>query len=98
MKAMNRARFLHVGVAYNSGFPLAPETLDEVFDKALGWVRYSDTNWILWTTTSAADWTVRVRQRLSPGDHVFICRLDMNERQGWLPRWIWDWMRNPRGG
>lgn len=94
---MKRTRFLHVGIAYGSGLPRPPEEFDVVFDKAFSWCRYSDTTWILWTNTSARVWTDRVRQHLRSGDHVLVVALDMSERQGWLPRWVWDWIRDPMG-
>ena len=92
-----QTRFLHVGVAYGSGIPKAPEVLEATLDKAFSWCRYSPTTWILWSNTSASVWSDRVRKHLDPGDHMFVCALDMSERQGWLPRWVWEWIRNPTG-
>ena len=87
-------QFLHVSFGWKD----APKIQDlvPVFNKAVDWARYAPNCWILWTTSSAEVWFERLKPHLGPHDHMFICRLDMTDRQGWLPKWVWDWLDKAR--
>ncbi len=87
-------QFLHVGFDWGNAPKL--KQLEEIFNRASDWLRYAPNCWILWTGRSPNQWARRIRPLLDPGDHFFICKLDIDERQGWLPRWVWDWLRQDR--
>ncbi len=86
--------FLHIGFAFR-GRPKVGE-LEPVFGKAIDWVRYAPNCWIVYTTSSPRLWMARLRPFLSAGDQVFIVRLDLETRSGWLPKWVWEWLKTPR--
>ena len=67
-------------------------TLKPVFNKAIDWFRYAPNCWIVWTSSSAEKWYERLRPHIKDADSMFIVRLDMSERQGWLSKSIWEWM------
>lgn len=91
---MAKAQFVHVGFNWVK----APKTteIEPIFNKALDWARYSPNCWILYTSTAPRTWYERVKPHLGPGDHVFVCKLDISERGGWLPKWIWEWLTKQR--
>ena len=89
-----KGQFLHVGFKW-VGPPKTAE-LKPVFSKAVDWVRYAPNCWILYTTSSARVWKERVKPHLGDEDSVLIVKLDPSERNGLLPRWVWDWFKKPR--
>ncbi len=88
------SNFLHVAFRWHG--PVKAEELEPTFNAAEDWLRYAPNCWILWTKSSAQEWHRKLKPFLSEKDHMFICRLDMSDRQGWLPQWIWDWMNKSR--
>jgi hypothetical protein len=87
-------RFLHIGFNW-SGEPKINE-LKPVFDNAIDWLRYTPNCWIVWTSSDPEKWYERVKPYLGTGDHVFICAVDMETRQGWLPKTTWAWIDKER--
>lgn len=68
-----------------------------VFDHfADDWMRYAPNCWIVWTDRPPTDFYYAIHPRLKPKDSMLIVGLNMDERSGWLPRWIWDWIDKKR--
>lgn len=86
--------FLHIGFNWNET-PKIKE-IKPIFDKALDWVRYAPNCWLVWTSSTPQVWYERLMPYLGENDHVFICAVDISLRQGWLPKWIWEWIRKER--
>ena len=84
------ARFFHVGFS----FPNHPKVkeLEAAFSASGDWLRYSTHCWVVWTNRSAQDVFTTVKPYLSEGDQFLIAEINMNERNGWLPAWMWKWM------
>lgn len=87
--------FLHIGFNW-VGAPKIDE-LESVFNLAVDWVRYAPDCWIVWTSSSPQKWYARLKPHLEPGDNVFICELRIENRSGWLPKWVWKWINKDRG-
>ena len=90
-------RFLHVGFV-GLGLPKAKE-LEAVFNTwALDWVRYSTSNWILWTNDTPNQFYNRIAPHLTVQEQVLVSELDRNigTSQGWLSKFIWDWINKTR--
>jgi hypothetical protein len=88
------AYFAQVSFHWNN--KLKVDEVVDAFNKAVDWARIAPNCWIIYTTSPAKVWYNRIKPHLDEGDHVFICRLDMTERQGWLPKWTWEWMNKKR--
>ena len=84
-------KFVHIGCM----FQLIPKTqqLDATFN-AVGddWIRYAANNWIVWTPRSVTDWYTLVKPNLDAEDMLLIAVMNLHERYGWLPQWVWEWM------
>lgn len=85
-------RFMHVCF----GFPGVPKVLDlePVFSAMSGsdWLRYSATNWIMWTDKTQAEIYNFVIPRIDVGDFVLISPMNVTEMFGRLPPWVWEWI------
>jgi hypothetical protein len=89
------AKFLHVSIN-SKGRALPYESIENVLDKAKDWVRYSPNSYILYTTTSVQTWYTRLRRILDEKDNIFVVELNIENRQGWLPKSVWEWLRKDR--
>lgn len=89
-------RFLHIGFIFSG--PPRIKDLEPVFDASNDdWMRYAGTNWVVWTERPASEWYALVRSYIAPNEQVLIVGLNMEDRSGWLPSWMWDWMDSRRG-
>ena len=92
---MARGQFLHIGFGFD-GPPKVVELIP-VFNRALDWVRYAPSCWIVWTTSSPEQWYERLKPHLTAKDHVFIVPLDLGKGYfGWLSQEVWDWLSKQR--
>jgi hypothetical protein len=85
------ASYYHVMIIPKSG--VDPERIKKRFDLARDWFRFNSTSWVICTNKDADTWYSRLKEFVQPGGKLFICKLDISDRQGWMPRTFWDWLR-----
>lgn len=89
-------RFIHISFTFNEGVPKVQE-LEPLFNAlAPDWIRYSPNCWIVWTARPASDFFYSIKPMIGATDAFLIAKLDVSERNGWQPQWIWDWMDKKR--
>ena len=91
-------RFLHVSVVWGVS-PKLTDQLKPILDLADDWVTYGASNWILYTTEDIFVWQGRFCAVMDTTiDHCFICEIAniQTTTAGWLPKWIWEWLRKNR--
>ena len=86
-------KFIHIG--FNANEPRF-EIWEDVFDKATDWLRYAPNCWILCTGQSPKKWLNHIKPHLKEGERVFVCELNISNRQGWLSKSTWEWIRKTR--
>jgi hypothetical protein len=59
------------------------------------WIRYSQNCWIIYTDRDASYLYGKLGSlaRSAKGGHIFIVCLDIKNRQGWMPKSLWNWLR-----
>ena|ERR671910_336165 len=57
------------------------------------WIRYSVTNWRVWSEKSTMTITERLDPALDTRDAYLVSSIDPSDFTGKLPRWAWDWIR-----
>jgi hypothetical protein len=88
-------KFLHI--SFNFRRRAAPtESIETQLEKALDWIRYMPTCYLLYTRTDAQTWYTRLRKVIDEDDHIFVVELNIENRQGWLPKTVWEWIRQDR--
>jgi hypothetical protein len=86
-------RFVHVGLAF-PGIPKMRD-LEPVMDSISDdWVRYSVTNWILWTSREIPEIGVVLEKHLDQTDQYLIAPIDFSNGAGRMSPWIWEWAKN----
>jgi hypothetical protein len=89
------ALYLHLSFNFEGrDSPYAP--LQEQLNNALDWVRYAPNCYILYTTTDAQTWYSRLKAIVHADDSILIVEINLTNRQGWLPKYVWDWINKDR--
>lgn len=88
-------RFLHITFNFK-GHSSPTESIENILDKALDWIRYAPNCYILYTTRDVQTWYARLRKVLHEKDNIFVVELNIENRQGWLPRSVWEWIKKDR--
>jgi len=86
--------FYHVFIEPKEG--VTPQQVEDKMNLAVDWFRCTRNVWVLYTTSDHDKWQERLRPLVDPKGSLFICRLDVNERNGWMIRTFWDWLNKPR--
>jgi hypothetical protein len=89
-------KFLHIGFTF-AGPPRMKDLEPAFAASGDDWIRYSAASWIVWTEKSAADWYIIVKPYIAAYEYILIVGLDMADRFGWQPKYIWDWIDSKRG-
>lgn len=85
--------YLHIAFNWRTGVKV--KELEPTFNRAIDWARYAPNCWVIKTRKSSKLWYGRLEKYLEPGDTVLICKLDVTEKWGKLPKWAWDWLNEP---
>ena len=66
------------------------EALEKQMNLSYDWYRINNNLWILYTTSDQDKWYSRLQPLC---DYVFVCKLDVSQRHGWMTRAFWRWLR-----
>lgn len=70
--------------------------IEERMNLALDWYKYGDENWVVFSTSDIPAWHRRLSPIFKPDGYVFIAKLDLEGRRGWMPHSFWDWLKQKR--
>lgn len=59
------------------------------------WARLNMHTWVLRSERNATEISERLRQHISGEDSIFVIATEHTERDGWMPKWFWDWFKKP---
>ncbi len=74
-------------------------TYDQVkkkMDLSVDWYRIRENLWVLYTTSDEEKWYERLSPFVKKDGNLFICKLDVNRRQGWMDNGFWKWLRREK--
>lgn len=84
-------RMLHLTIRQKG--PIDYEALQGALSPVDDWFRYSPTSYLLWTELGLQDIYRHLRESTALQDHSFLLlRVEPHERQGWMPKDLWEWM------
>ncbi len=72
------------------------EQVKEKMDLSNDWYRFRPDLWIVYTTSDEEKWFSRLSPLVKKTGNLFICKLDINSRQGWMDEDFWSWMRREK--
>jgi hypothetical protein len=72
---------------------MAAEIVKKKMNLALDWYRIKENLWVVYSTSTPE----KLHERLKPlADHLFICELNISNRQGLMPKGFWEWLKKER--
>jgi hypothetical protein len=69
------------------------DSVKEKMDRCRSWYRINEKMWIVYTTRNAQGLYARFSPLIEGNGNLFICRLDIDDRKGWMSQKFWDWIR-----
>lgn len=72
------------------------EDVEEKMNLALDWFRLNRTYWVVYTSSDANKWYERLQPFVKPGGNIFITKLDLTDRQGWISKEFWKWLKKEK--
>lgn len=91
---MAKGKYLQITFEFSG--PPKIEEVKPAFDHALDWARIAPNAWIVWTTSTPAQWYERLKPKIGPGDRFYIFEVNNSVRHGWGAKWIWEWLDKKR--
>ncbi|MFA6459449.1 MAG: hypothetical protein WCV79_03605 [Candidatus Paceibacterota bacterium] len=58
------------------------------------WWHYIKSIWMIKTTLGVDEWNERLHAQMAPGDHLLIVDVTNQNRNGWLPKDAWKWIKD----
>jgi hypothetical protein len=89
---MAMAEFFNVYIYCKKDVPF--EKLEKQMNLSLDWMRITQHVWILYSTSDIDKWQERLRPLVEPDGSLFICRIDIKKRNGWMSKQFWDWINS----
>jgi hypothetical protein len=86
------ATLYHIYVSPKAG--VTNEQIEKKMDLALDWYKYGNNCWIVKSTSEPSKWQTRLKPLVEPSGTLFICKLDVTQRQGWMPKKFWEWLKS----
>jgi hypothetical protein len=74
-------------------------TYDQVEEKmnlSLDWYRIRENLWIAYSTSDEDKWYSRLSSLVKDSGSLFICKLNVEVRQGWMVENFWSWLRREK--
>jgi hypothetical protein len=76
--------------------PVDSDEFTATLNKAVDWIQFTPTSWLLWTTSSSEKWYARMKKYTKPGNRLFICEVNLDDRSGFMPKSFWDFVNRKR--
>ena len=62
--------------------------------KSIGpWFHPLESVWFLKSSDNVNNITEQIRTTMDVNDHIFVVNISNQDRQGWLPKTAWEWLR-----
>ena len=86
-------RFLHIYIKPNTS---NKEELEKKLSLAIDWYRYDTGLYVVYTTSEVEKWQERLLTFVKDDGKLFICELQITNRNGWMNKDFWEWIKKPR--
>lgn len=69
------------------------DAVKEKMDLCYSWYRFNEKMWIVYSNRDIDKLYNRFASLVKESGSLFICKLDINTRQGWMNKKFWAWIR-----
>ena len=91
---MARAVYYHIYIKTKEG--ITTDKVEEKMNLALDWFRYDKGLYVVYSTSDVKKWMTRLKPLAESGGKLFICELNEDNRNGWMNKDFWKWLREDR--
>ena len=91
---MANEKFYHVYINPKTGVDI--RAIEMKMNLALDWFKYDKKNWVVYSNTSMDNLMARYKPLVEPDGRLFICELNILNRNGWMNNDFWDWLKKNR--
>ncbi len=91
---MPKAVFYQIYLVPKEG--VSSETVKKKIDLSLDWFKYDKAMWIVYSTSDVKRWQTRLKPLVEPTGNLFICEINPNNRNGWMSKKFWEWLKKER--
>jgi len=84
-------KFIHVYIKTTK--EVTKSQLEVKLSLAVDWYRYDDNIYIIYTTSSIDKWQQRLLELVKTDGRLFICELQIENRNGWMNKAFWEWLK-----
>lgn len=88
------SKFIHIYIKPKKG--VLREAVEKKISLAVDWYRYDDNLYIVYTTSNISKWQERLLPLVKSDGRLFICELNITQRNGWFNKDFWAWIKKPR--
>jgi hypothetical protein len=75
---------------------VSQEQIEKKINLAVDWFRCDKNLYVIYTTSEVDKWKARLIELVKPEGVLFICKLDITVRQGWMVKTFWEWLKKDR--
>ena len=72
------------------------KNLKKKMNLALDWYRIKSDLWIVYSTSDPEKWYERLAPLVKDEGSLFICQIKESNRQGWMSKKFWEWLKEQR--
>lgn len=73
---------------------MSASNVEAALEGTIDWYRYQTGCYIVISSGDAKALHKALKPIVDPGGKLFICRLDLADRQGWMIDKFWKWLRS----
>jgi hypothetical protein len=88
------AKFYNIYIKPKEG--ITKEHVEKKMNLSLDWIRYDANCYVTYSTSDIEKWMVRLKPLVEPGGRLFISELNINNRNGWMTKDFWNWLKKER--
>lgn len=86
-------KYYHISINLKTGIILKNSLIKRILEEHVNWIKYMPNCYIVVSDDSIDTIYNKIKTLLDEGEHVFICELKLENRQGWLPKSVWNWIK-----
>ena len=90
-------KYFHIGFSFRGEPGTQLDPLQKAIEAgSVDWVRYGMHCWVVYSPGTPEQWTDYLRKTVHNDDYIFICELNLANKAGWLPQFVWEWLNRTR--
>lgn len=91
---MTNGRYYHIYIEPKDGIDY--DAVTKKMNLGIDWFKYNRNNWVVYSTSNVEQWMGRLRPLVELTGNLFVCELNIQNRNGWMSKRFWEWLKKSR--